>query len=333
MANSKTFDCASGKQLTFVVKQAKLIRVELLDGAEDKFLSSNGEQFVNLDRDNKWVDNKTVKTLGRLGYKPKIYVEFDLPGVSEFKLKAIPDGKNLTYSADEKSRNTKFTFLETEKIYHTESTGKLIISDAFLSVGGDNSFQFEVEDTQGTKLKTKKLKTKRRLFLQEIKMTGDAGKSAAKSIGTVEKEYKKQGFAIETLAETTMTEMENIGASDSATYQSEVKKAYQTSDGKKKEPHTLVIGYTSHLAVKRTGRQITKTGVSVGPGASSVTINVAGPGLTNPAVRTKFLWQKIVTGESWFEGAEFEDSVTGAVTAIPEADCKAIAYNLSLIHI
>ena len=57
MTGKKSFDCASGKEHTFVVKKAKLVQVELLDGAEDKFLAADGSQFVNLERDNKWVDN------------------------------------------------------------------------------------------------------------------------------------------------------------------------------------------------------------------------------------------------------------------------------------
>ena len=155
MTGKKSFDCASGKEHTFVVKKAKLIQVELLDGAEDKFLPKNGSQFVNLDRDNKWVDHESITSLGRLGYKPKIYVKFDLPGVSEFTLKAIPDGSNVAYTDDEKTRNSLFEFLEEEKTYQTESSGELVISDAFLSVGGKSTFHFEVKDTQGTTLQTK----------------------------------------------------------------------------------------------------------------------------------------------------------------------------------
>jgi hypothetical protein len=327
MTGKKSFDSASGKEHTFVVKKAKLIKVELLDGAEDKFLPANGSQFVNLDRDQKWVDNTSVTSLGRLGHKPKIYVEFDLPGVSEFTLKAIPDGGNTVYTDDEKTRNTLFKFIEEEKTYQTESTGKLIISDAFLNVGGENTFHFEVKDTQGTTLQTKQLKTLRKMFVQEIKMTGDAGKSASSSLNTVVAEYKKQGFVVETLPEKTMPEMENIDVSDSESYKSAVKTAYQSSDGKKKEPFTLVVGYTSHLAVKTTGRQLSKVDVPVGPESPSIVISVAGPGKTNPAIKKKYLWQKIVTGEGWFESAKFVDSTSGAETTIDEKYCKAIPYS------
>jgi len=332
MAGKKTFDCASGSTHTFVVKQAKLVKVEILDGAEDKFLTKDGEQFVNLDTDTKWVDNTIVSSEHRLGFEPKLYIEFDLPGVSEFTLKAVPSSKNEDYTSPEKSRNTKFTYLEAEKKYQTQSTGKLIVSDAFLNVGGNNSFHFEVSDTQGTTIKSKKLKTKRRMFIQEIKMSGDAGKSAAKSISTVEREFKKQGFLVETLVEETMTEMENIDVGDTGTYTTEVRTAYQKSAGKKKEPHVLVVGYTSHLAVKTTNRQLSKTAVTVGPGAPKVTINIAGAGKTNPAVSRKPLWQEIVTGEGWFESASFEDAATGVVTAIDERYCDAIPVNSANPH-
>lgn len=329
MTGKKIFECASGKEHTFEVKKAKLVKVELLDGAEDKFLAQDGSQFVNLERDQKWVDNASVLSLGRLGYKPKIYVKFDLPGVSEFTIKAIPDGANAEYSDEEKARNSLFKFIEEEKTYQTESTGELIISDAFLSVGGKNTFHFEVKDTQGTTLETKKLETLRKFFVQEVKMTGDAGKSAADSICAVEGEFEKQGFVVETLTEKTMPEMENIGENDSESYKSAVKTAYQSSEGKKKEPFTLIVGYTSHLAVKTTGRQLSKVDVPVGPGSASIVINIAGPGKTNPDIKTKYLWQKIVTGESWFESATFEDSTSGVVTVIDEKHCTAVPVNAS----
>jgi hypothetical protein len=333
MTGKKSFECASGKEHTFVVKKAKLIKVELLDGAEDKFLPKDGTQFVNLDRNRKWVDNKSVTSLGRLGYKPKIYVEFDLPGVSEFTVKAIPDGSNTVYTEDEKTRNSQFEFMEKEVTYQTESSGKLIIDDAFLSAGGGNTFHFEVKDTLGTTLNTHKLETQRKMFIQEIKMTGDAGKSAAKSINKVVSEFKKQGFVVDTLTEKTMPEIENIGDNDSDIYKAAVKKAYSSSDGKAKEPYTVIVGYTSHLAVKTSGRSLSsKADVAVGPGAKPVTFSIEGPGKKNPKVQPKPLWQNIVTGEGWFESAIFEDSTTCVVTKIDEKYCKAIALNTANPH-
>jgi hypothetical protein len=55
---------------------------------------------------------------------------------------------------------------------------------------------------------------------------------------------------VETLPEKTVPEIENIDANDAASYKSAVKTTYQGSDSKNKEPFTLIVGYTSHLAVK-----------------------------------------------------------------------------------
>ena len=329
MTDKVEFESAAGQEHVFVVKKAKLCKVELLDGAEDKFLSADATQFVNLDRAQKWVDNSSVTSLGRLGFKPKIYVEFDLPGVSEFMLKALAGDDNVSYSDAEKSRNNQFTFVEEEKTYQTESTGKLVISDALLNVGGNNCFNFEVKDTQGNTLKTHKLTTQRKVFIQEVKMTGDAGLSAADSLDPAVAEYKKQGYVVETLAGKEMAAMENIGVDDSDAYIELVRDAYQSAEGKKKEPFTLVVGYTSHLAVKTGGRELSKVNVPVGPGAASVVINVAGPGKTNPDVKAKYLWQNIVTGEGWFEGAYFKDSSSGLITEIAEGNCVAVPVNAS----
>lgn len=329
MAESKGFECASGSKHTFVVKKAKLKKLEILEGAPDTFLTKNAEQFVNLNADAKWVDNKIITSEDRLGHEPRLYVEFDLPGVSEFTLKAVGQSKNEIYTSDEKSRNAKFKFLEAEKKYQTESNGKLTITDAFIDIAGENKFHFEAEDSQGTKLKSKTLEVKRKLFIQEIKMSGDSGKTAASSIKTATKEFNKQGFEMETLTAVNMTEMENIGPSEEASYLSNVQAAYKTSDGKKKEPYTLTIGYTSNLAVKTTGQALSKTAVKVGPKAPKPKIKfaIAGPGKTNPAVSSKPLWQKIITGEGWFEKCEFKDAATGVVTKIDEKHCKAIPVN------
>jgi len=327
MTDTTDFECADGKEHVFVVKKAKLCKLELLDGAEDSFLSKDAVQFVNLGKAQKWVDNSSVSSLGRLGFKPKIHVEFDLPGVSEFKLKAVPDSKNVSYSDEEKSRNASFTFLEEEKTYRTESNGKVVISDALLNVAGGNSFHFECSDSQGKTLKSHKLNTQRKVFIQEMKMKGDAGNSAASSVSTVVGEYKKQGFVVEALAAQEMPAMENIGADDAGAYISSVKEAYKTSEGKKKEPFTLVIGYTSHLAVKTTGRELSKINVPVGSDKPDVFINIAGPGKKNPAVQSKYLWQEIVTGEGWFERAYFQESGTNMITEISKAYCVAVPVN------
>jgi len=331
MTDCDNFECADGKEYTFVVKKAKLLKFELLDGAEDKFLAADADQFVNLDRAQKWVDNNKVKTLGRLGYKPKLYVEFDLPGISTFKIKIIPNGANITYSDEEKGRNPRFKFLE-EKEYQTESDGKLVISDAFLDVCGGNDYYFSCTDSEGTSLQTPILTVKRKLFIQEIKMKGTAGASAASNINTTVAEYEKQGFDIDTLGSEEMVSMENIDVSDSDTYKSNVSKAYKKSPGKKKEPFTLTIGYTSHLAVKTEGREITKKNVEVGPGKPPVVINIAGPGKTNPAVSPKYLWQDIVTGESWYEDCYFQQQggLKGFFNwkdSIPKESCTAVAVN------
>ena len=332
MANQTYMECADKTEHVFVVKKAKLVKFELLDGAEDKFLAGDDLQYVNLQRDQKWVDNSSIKSLGRLGYKPKLYVEFDLPGVSEFKLKVVSDAQNITYSDSEKSRNSKFNYLEEEKSYQTESSGKLVISDAFLDVSGGNKYHFECTCSEGKTLKSHQLTTERKVFVQEIKMTGDSGKHSASSIDTVIAEYQSQGILIESLTKQEMSPMENIGEHDAGAYITKVREAYKSTPGKKKEPHTLVVGYTSHLAVKTTGRQLSKVNVSVGPTATAVVINIAGPGKTNSDIKAKYLWQNIVTGEGWFERAYFKDATSHIITEIAQADCSAVAVNSSNPH-
>ena len=337
MTDSKTLQIADSKTHRFRVRGAKLVRVELLEGAEDKFLTADADQFVNLDDDWKWVDSTTVSSSDRLGHEPRIFVEFDLPGVSKFKLKLIGDGGNTEYTDEEKSRNSRFCHLEEETDYQTESNGKVVITDASVGAAGLNSFYVHCEDKSGGSDNSVILTNKRKMFIQEIKMKGEVGDDAASDVNTVVAEYAKQGYELETLGRAEMVSMENIDVNDSNTYKNNVRAAYAETDGKKKEPHTLVIGYTGHLAVKTEGREIIKKNVEVGPGKAAVDIGIAGPGKTNPTVRAKYLWQNIVSGEGWFEDAYFQQKrglrgFFAIKDKIPESLCTAVPLNAGNPH-
>ncbi|MDA1075651.1 MAG: hypothetical protein O3A63_12955 [Proteobacteria bacterium] len=332
MADPKVEKGATGSKHRFRLRTAKLVRVELLDGAKDKFLAADADQYLNLDKQNKWTDGSHIKNVDRLGHKPRIYVEFDMPGSSEVKLKLVGDGGNTDYTDAEKTRNGRFAHTTDEKTYQTDADGTLVVNDMTLGGAGMNMFYVQGTDTKGNSDNTPILTNMRRTYIQELKMAGDVGANTAADINTVIAEYKKHGYELIALPRKDMIAMENIGAHDTDAFERNVRAAYAASDGKKKEPHTLVIGYTGHLAVKTEGRQLIKAGVTPGPGKAAVDITIAGPGKTNPAVSRKYLWKNIVTGEGWFEGAYFQQKnglrgFFGWKDRIPEALCVAVPRN------
>lgn len=323
---------AAGQKHNFRIKKAKLLKVEFLDGAENKFLKADADQYTNLPSSAKWVDGDAIKTRDRLSHCPRIYVEFDRPGVSTFKLKLVEGAKNLKYSDEEKKRKSRFSHLEKECTYKTDPDGKKVIRDVSLGAAGLNSFAVSCTDEKGNSLKTVNLVNKRRVFIQEIVMKGSVQTSAAANISKVVDEFAKHGIEVKLLPRKLMPDMENIGPAESNKYKALVRDAFKNSDGKKHQPYTLVVGYTGHLAVKTAGRDVIWKNQEVGPGKSYVYLNIAGPGKTNPKVTPKYLWQKIVKGEGWFEDAYFQPSngkggYSSRKEKIPESLFKAIPVN------
>ncbi len=182
-----------------------------------------------------------------------------------------------------------------------------IIDSMFISVGGGDKFYVTCKDDHGTKAKTKKLETKRLIYYQEVKMSGTAGTNAASSLSTYRREFRKHKVALVKQPKLSISAMENIGSNtESSTFIKKVKKAFKKGEGKKKLPYCALIAYTSHLAVKRSNRELVKKNVQVGTGKGPVTITIAGPGLTNPKVSKRALWKNIKTGEGWFVKAYYQ---------------------------
>lgn len=282
---------------------AKILSVEFLDGTDDKILGAEGKQFVNLPYEDKWVDGVDVLNKDRLGYKPRIKVKFDKTGSHSFKLKFVAEGTNASFSDDEKTRNSKFKYQDKEISYSTKDDGSVIITDFFVAIAGDDVYSLSATDDKGTTVKsTGKIRTLRMFNYVEIKMKGLA--SIASSLSTVEAEYTSNFMKLKALPSVEMDHIENIGSS-TTTFSTKAKTAYLTSDGTKNEPYTLAIGYTDHLAVKGSGKVLTKADVEVGPTKLAVNIKIVGAGDTNPAIRSKYLWKNIVTGEDWFVSCKF----------------------------
>lgn len=324
---SATAACFAEEETTEEV--ATIVSVEFLDGSDTATLAGAGKQIVNLPAADKWVTPSGVNK-DRLSNKPRILVKFDKPGAHTVKLKFKPGGSNSVYTTAEKGRNTNFTFTDQwTSDYTTGSDGTLIITNMKIAVGGDDEYQIEAKDKNNvTVTSAGTIKTERMIFYIELKMRGLA--SIAPNTALMRSEFQSNFMTLKHLGSVDMDLIENIGAgSDDVNFKAKALLAYNTStDAKNMEPYCVAAAFTGHLAVKNTGT-VTKTGVTVGPSAANVVIDIVGPGLTNPAVDTRYLWKNIVTGESWFVSCKFEDGTTHVKTDILVAKCNSGTSDMS----
>lgn len=298
---------------------AKILSVEFLDGTDDAIVTAEVKQFINLTRDVKWVDGVDILNIDRCSEKPRIKVRFDQPGTHTFKLKFVVDGGNIAFTTDEKNRNPKFKFEDTEKDYTTGSDGTLIITDFFVSSGGNDVYSLSATDSKNnTKTSTGKIRTWKYVWYVEVKMKGLT--SMVSSLGTFESEYKANYITLKALSSVEMDAMENIGEDEQDGFKNKVVTAFQTSDGAAKSPHAVALAYTGHLAVKDANQSLNKTAVDVGPGKPAVAIRMVGSDGNSHA-----LWRDVVTGEDWFVSCKYLKTGGNAATEsvdIPKVKCS-----------
>ncbi len=307
---------------------AKLVSVDFLDGSDTAVLAGAGRQIVNLPAADKWATASGVNK-DRLSNKPRILVKFDKPGAHTVKLRLKPGGSNSAYTDTEKNRNGNFKFADQwTSDYTTGQDGTLIITDMKIAAGGDDEYEVEAKDKNNvTATSGGKIKTERMLFYIELKMRGLT--SVAPDTALMRSEFQSNFITLRHLGSAEMDLIENIGANDDASFKSKALTAYNTSaDAKDMEPYCVAVAFTSHLAVKNTGT-VTKTGVTVGPTAPKVEIDIVGPGLNKPAVDKRYLWKNIVTGESWFVSCKFENGTTKVQTSIPVDKCSSGTSDMS----
>jgi hypothetical protein len=186
----------------------------------------------------------------------------------------------------------------------------------------------EAEDTKGNKVQSGNLEIHRLIYCLEIKMRTLA--SIATSLGTLTGEYANHNITIRELGSVEIDHMPNIGSdADTNTLKSWARSAYAASTAPAKEPYVIAIAYTDHLAVKNGNKQLSKTGVPVGPGQPVVRIPVRGTGLrAGDGMADRALWKDIVPGEDWFVSANFLRSGGTPGTddvAIPKAKCTPVS--------
>jgi len=306
-------------------KLARIVKVDWLDdtdntGKAKKLLGGKGLQFVNLPRDDKFVDGKIVKNRDRLSNLPRFRVEFDQPGSHTFKVKLIPGGGNAVYSEAEKARNANFTYDASERSFTTDKDGTKVVDGMQFSVGGNDSYRLAAIDEQGNMSKSSELVTRRLMYYVKLRMKGL--RTVADDPSPFQSEFEKHFIQFEQLPSASMEHIPNVGT-DTGPLLAVAREAYKTSKGVLRGGHVIAVIYTDHLAVKNFSQSVIKSGVNVGPRRPVVVMPLAGPGLTNPAVQRRYLWKDIVPGEGWFVSATYSPDAGGSDVIIPETKCIA----------
>lgn len=328
---------------------AHLTKVEFLDGVEivsgveqPKTMIADSIQYVNLPREQKFVDGTVVKNIDRLGRKLKVKVEFSQPGNHEFWLGFDSSlvHENI-YSANEKARNNKFEYQELEIHGTTDADGTKIIEcdttqiatiyaapgpidyasgvELYTTVGGKDKFRVKARDNCGTELTSKTIETRRIIYIQEFKMNSSATSttpltSITPSLNILKSEYLTHGIELIALPTQSIPYMPNIANSDLPTLQGHVNVISN------KQPYVVGVVYTGHQAMK--DRNVLHP--PLGSSGASLTYNVGMGQL--PIVQnvkklngdSTYLWKNIEPSEDWFVSAVYIPNGGGSPISIPK---------------
>lgn len=146
------------------------------------------EQWVNLTRHTKWFGDGLTE-VERTTESVKVTIQFDERSRATGLLSVTPGSDNVTYTATEiPRRNATFTLPNfTDRQFQTDETGKYEV-DINVGPAGGNEFTISVKDADGNELKSDLIKTRRKLYLQIIKMSG-VSEPAASDVTAMKDEY------------------------------------------------------------------------------------------------------------------------------------------------
>ena len=226
----------------------KIISVCIL-GRDDQEILGKCIQYVNIEKDERYVDEDIGVYLNQLGKYIKCKVKFDQKGVHNFKIKLTPR-KTITYTGGEDNDNFKYESNVFD--YTTDENGEKIVESLFLSCAGGDTFVVSATYNDKTK-HSMEVKTQRLMYYIEARMPG---MDTITSTRDFESEYAQHGIKFHKLGSFPITWMENIGnKDDELAFLGNVEKGYSIWEGQKKDP-CVVVAYTGHLAVKGSAKRL-----------------------------------------------------------------------------
>lgn len=262
-------------------------------------------QYVNLEEvDDKWNDGVALTTTERQSRKPRIHVEFNRPGAHRFTITVKPDPGNIAYTGRERGRRPSYQDPHTNpRPYTTKADGTFIVDDIELPAAGRNVYLFEVRDERGQLIKTERVETARRLYVQEIMCLSRNPAPHLHDVTPVTAEFAIHGVDMVQLARRSFRGRSSVDAADSVEGQQaimrQINTVYSASEGREREPYTLVVCHVDRLAVPGLSGDM-RMPVPAGPGGRNMDV----PVLNDDRTWAR-LWLDYEEGEDWLIHARY----------------------------
>lgn len=275
-------------------------------------------QYVNLERaDERWNDGNALTTTERQTRRPRIHVEFNRPGAHRFTITVKADAGNIAYSSRERGRRASYQEPHANpRSYVTDADGTRIVDDIDLPAAGRNVYLFEVRDERGQLIKTERVETARRLYIQEVMCMSARPANHLADVTPVTAEFALHGIDMIQLPRLQFRGRSAVDAADNVDAQQAimdaVRRVYATSPGKQREPYTLVVCHVDRLAAPGTSGDM-RLPVPAGPGGRVMTVPIVNDDRTLAS-----LWYEFDDSDDWLVHARYlYTDASGAERSIP----------------
>ena len=275
-------------------------------------------QYVNLDQvADRWNDGSALTTTERQSNRPRIHVEFNRPGQHRFTITVKPDPANIPYSARERGRRASYQEPHSNpRSYVTNADGSRIVDDITLPAAGLNLYLFEVRDERGQLIKTERVETVRRLYIQEVMCMSPRPAGHLADVTPVTAEFALHGIDMIQLPRVQFRGRSAVNAADDADAQhaimQAVRQAYTPSAGKQREPYTLVVCHVDRLVAPGVSGDM-RLPVPAGPGGRVMTVPIV-----NDDRSQSPLWYEFDQGDDWLVHARYlYRDASGAERSLP----------------
>lgn len=275
-------------------------------------------QYVNLERmDERWNDGNALTTTERQTNRPRIHVEFNRPGSHRFTITVKADPGNIAYSSRERGRRPSYQEPHANpRSYVTNADGTRIVDDIALPAAGRNVYLFEVRDERGQLIKTERVETARRLYIQEVMCMSARPAGHLADVTPVAAEFALHGIDMIQLPRLTFRGRSAVDAADNVDAQQAimdaVRRVYASSPGKQREPYTLVVCHVDRLAAPGTSGDM-RLPVPAGPGGRVMTVPIVNDDRTLAS-----LWYEFDDSDDWLVHARYiHTDASGAERSIP----------------
>lgn len=275
-------------------------------------------QYVNLDQvADRWNDGSALTTTERQSNRPRIHVEFNRPGQHRFTITVKPDPANIPYSARERGRRASYQEPHSNpRSYVTNADGTRIVDDITLPAAGLNLYLFEVRDERGQLIKTERVETVRRLYIQEVMCMSPRPAGHLADVTPVTAEFALHGIDMIQLPRVQFRGRSAVNAADDVDAQhaimQAVRQAYTPSAGKQREPYTLVVCHVDRLVAPGVSGDM-RLPVPAGPGGRVMTVPIV-----NDDRSQSPLWYEFDQGDDWLVHARYlYRDASGAERSLP----------------